>query len=158
MKRSCLFLLLVLFNSEWLSAQESVVISGGSGTGTGGSTTYSIGQVVYTEISGVSGFAIQGVQQPYEIYELAVEEHPTIRLEAIVYPNPALHNITLKIVSDQTQNFKYELFDARGRLLLQNYTTGIETSIPLENFASGSYILMVRSGKSLLKSFKIIKN
>lgn len=158
MKRSCIFLVLAFFSSGWLVAQESVVVSGGSGSGIGGSSTYSVGQVVYTEIGGNSGFAIQGVQQPYEISVLSLEEHPNIRLEAIVYPNPAQNNIILKIVSSEQQNYKYELFDTRGRLLLQNLTTGIETSIPLESFPSSTYILMVRSGKSLLKSFKIIKN
>lgn len=157
MKRSCFHLLLALFCSGWLSAQESVVASGGTASGAGGSATYSVGQVVYTQIDGSSGSALQGVQQPYEISVLDIEEHPTIKLYAIVYPNPTQDNIILKITSAGNGKFQYELFDVRGRLLLNNITTGEETTIPLENFPSGNYILMVRSGQSLLKSFKIIK-
>jgi hypothetical protein len=158
MKQSYLFLLLGMFSSGGLFAQESVVSSGGSGSGVGGSNTYSVGQVTYTEISGPAGSAIQGVQQPYEIYVLDVKENPSIKFEAIVYPNPTRKDITLRIVTVESQNFNYELFDMHGRLLVQNITNGIETSIPLDRFESGSYILKVLTENSVLKTFKIIKH
>jgi hypothetical protein len=46
-----------------LSAQESVNGSGGDATGTGGTSSYSIGQVVYTTATGTNGSVAQGVQQ-----------------------------------------------------------------------------------------------
>lgn len=158
MKQFYILVLLGTFSSDWLSAQEAAVSCGGTGSGIGGSNTYSVGQVAYTEIGGFGGSAIQGVQQPFEIFVLREEEHPTIKLEALVYPNPTQKDVILKIVTSEPRNFTYELFDLHGRILAQNPTEGIETIIPLDRYEAGSYILKVRSKKSVLKSFKIIKN
>ncbi len=62
-----LFAPLVL-GSFHVRAQESIVASGGEATGTGGSSSYSIGQVSYTSNQGTGGSVEQGVQQPFEIY------------------------------------------------------------------------------------------
>jgi hypothetical protein len=40
--------------------------AGGEATGSGGSVSYSVGQVVYTTNTGINGSVAQGVQQPYE--------------------------------------------------------------------------------------------
>ena len=157
MKQNSFYLLLWMFSSGGLLAQESTVTSGGSGSGAGGANTYSIGQITYTEISGPTGFTIQGVQQPYEIYVLSGEEHPSIRLEMLVYPNPTQNNIILKIEGLESNSFDYELFDIRGRLLKQNKTNSTETLISLDSYAAGVYILNERKGSTLAKSFKIIK-
>ena len=70
-----------------LQAQQAVVASGGTATGSG-TVSYSIGQVVYTTNSN-SGSVAQGVQQPYEISVLTgVKDAKDITLEFVVYPNP----------------------------------------------------------------------
>ncbi|MBV1889111.1 MAG: HYR domain-containing protein, partial [Proteobacteria bacterium] len=46
-----------------ISAQESINVSGGDATGTGGSSSYSVGQVFYTTNVGATGSVAQGVQQ-----------------------------------------------------------------------------------------------
>jgi hypothetical protein len=50
-----------------LKAQESINAAGGNTTGSGGSASYSVGQVVYTTNTGTNGSVAQGVQQAYEI-------------------------------------------------------------------------------------------
>jgi hypothetical protein len=50
-----------------LHAQESPTSTGGDATGAGGSSSYSVGQVVYTTATGINGSVAQGVQQAYEI-------------------------------------------------------------------------------------------
>lgn len=154
MKRGLLFFFLPMISF----AQQAVLPSGGTGSGNGGTNTFSIGQVVYTEICGTGGTAIQGVQQPYEIYVLDGGEHHNIKLEAVVFPNPTESDITLRIVTPTPQIYDYELFDMQGRLLMQNRTNGIETRIGLQRFPVGTYILKVHYGKTILKNFKIIKN
>ena len=59
------FLLLGIIGG--LHAQESPTAAGGEATGTGGTSSYSVGQVVYTTATGTNGSLAQGVQQPYEI-------------------------------------------------------------------------------------------
>ena len=56
-----------LFFSIELQAQEIPIASGAVATGIGGSSSYTVGQVVYTTNTGSNGSVAQGVQQPYEI-------------------------------------------------------------------------------------------
>jgi hypothetical protein len=45
-----------------LYSQNSTLSSGGQATGTGGSVSYSVGQIAYSSLSGTNGSLIQGVQ------------------------------------------------------------------------------------------------
>lgn len=157
MKQSYFFLIMGLLSSGWLSAQEAVVVSGGGGSGGGGSTTYSIGQVTYTEISGSTGSVIQGVQQPYEIFVLGRDDHKNISLNISAYPNPTVSYLTLQI-NAEIKGLRYQLFDLNGRLLRNEKITAIETSIPMQTYNDAVYILKVYSNQSELKTFKIIKS
>jgi hypothetical protein len=46
-----------------LQAQETPAATGGEATVSGGTVSYSVGQVVYTSAKGRNGSAAQGVQQ-----------------------------------------------------------------------------------------------
>jgi len=50
-----------------LQAQESVNAAGGNASGSGGTVSYTVGQVVYTTKTGTNGSVAEGVQQAYEI-------------------------------------------------------------------------------------------
>jgi len=50
-----------------LHAQEAIPASGGNAKGSGGTVSYSFGQVYYISVEGVNGTVAQGVQQPFEI-------------------------------------------------------------------------------------------
>ncbi len=81
--------LFVLLNTIGLYAQETVPATGGDAIGSGGSSSYTIGQVVYTINTGTNGTAINGVQQPYEISTItAIEMAKDIGLSFSVYPKP----------------------------------------------------------------------
>jgi len=71
-----------LAGSLSLHAQESVNVTGGNATGTGGSASYSVGQVAYTVISGTGGSAEQGVQHVYNVSVVSSAEVPGISLAA----------------------------------------------------------------------------
>ena len=73
-----------------LQAQEAIPASGGEASGTGGTTSYSIGQVVYTINTGTNGSVAEGLQQPYEISMVTgIEQAKEINLLFSAYPNPA---------------------------------------------------------------------
>ena len=81
-----------------LQAQTSGNATGGNASGSGGSVSYSVGQVVYTTNIGTNGSVAQGVQQPYEISVVtAIEQTKTINLLVTAYPNPATDYLTLNI-------------------------------------------------------------
>lgn len=155
-KKFCI-LLLGLLATGWLSAQEAALPTGGSGTGVGGSNTYSLGQVVYTEISGSGGSALQGVQQPYEILVLGKDDHKGITLNIAAYPNPTISFLTLRIDVQDLSGLRYQLFDLNGRLLRNEDIKAMETSISMETYVEATYVLNVYSGQSKIKTFKIIK-
>ena len=78
-----------------LQAQNTIPASGGNATGTGGSVSYTVGQIVYTKSAGSNGSSAQGVQQPYEIsVPTALEEAKGISLEKV---NP--HNNSMEQTS-----------------------------------------------------------
>ncbi len=50
-----------------LLGQETITSAGGNTTGSAGSVSYTVGQIIFSTFSGANGSVIQGVQQPYEI-------------------------------------------------------------------------------------------
>ncbi len=77
-------------------AQESTNASGGDATGTGGTASYSVGQVVYTTNTGSTGSVAQGVQHAYEIFTLGIKE-TELNISLTAFPNPTTENLTLQI-------------------------------------------------------------
>ena len=88
-----------------LQAQESVNATGSNASGSGGSASYSVGQVVYTTNTGTNGSMAQGVQQPYEILvATGLEEAKSINLTVSAYPNPTTDYLTLEVKDFELSN------------------------------------------------------
>jgi hypothetical protein len=156
-KRFKLSILLVIsLGLTKLNAQEAVTASGGNASGSGGSISYTVGQVVYTSSNSSSGSISQGVQQPYEISVISgIENLQGITL--IAYPNPTTNNLTLNIENKEEKQFVASLFDINEKLLSKQVITNNETTIPMEQFSVSTYFLKVFDGKKEIKTFKIIK-
>lgn len=142
-----------------LQAQESVNATGGNASGSGGSVSYSVGQVVYTTNAGTSGSVAQGVQQPYEISVVTgIEEAKGINLSVTAYPNPTTDFLQLKVENEKLKDLSYQLFDMSGKLLQNEKITSNQTSIVMSNLVPATYFVKVIQGNKEVKSFKIIKN
>jgi hypothetical protein len=151
--------LLFVIGLTGIQAQNTIPATGGNATGAGGTSSYTVGQVVYTTNSGTNGTVAQGVQQPFEISVVTgVEEAQGISLEIMVYPNPTMDFITLKIENHEVLNLRYQLNDIKGSLLLDNIIEGSETSIEMSSLVPATYFLKVTDNKKVVKTFKIIKN
>ena len=141
-----------------LYGQRSVTTAGNNASGTGGSVSYSVGQIVYTTISGASGTVSQGMQQPYEVSVVtALRTSGEIFLECSVYPNPTSGHLKLAVRTTGSENLRYQLYDLNGMLLQEKEIGGEETDIFLDGYSSSSYFLNVMRGNLKIKSFKIIK-
>ena len=140
-----------------VTAQESVTVSGNNATGSGGSSSYSVGQVVYTIASGTNGQLAQGVQQPYEILTLGKEEHSEINLQFLAYPNPTTDILTLSIVNFNFSDLTYSLFDINGRVIQSKKITENLTNIDMKNQQSAIYFLKITANNKEIKTYKIIK-
>lgn len=159
MKYKTIKLSAILFLSLGLTeieAQEVTNTSGGNALGSGGSVSYSVGQIVYTAHTGTNGSVAQGVQQPYEISIVTgFEDASEISLSFSVYPNPTTDFLIINAGNYKIQNLSYTLFDISGKLLETKKLENNKTSISLENNDSGIYFLKIIESNNELKSLKI---
>lgn len=152
-------ILLLGFGLTGLQAQEAITATGGNASGSGGSASYSVGQVVYQTNTGANGSAAQGVQQPYEIsVVIGIDEAKDINLTVAAYPNPTTDFLTLKVENYDKENLTYQLYDISGKLLENKKIEGNETNLVMSNLIPASYFLKVTDNNKEVKTFKIIKN
>lgn len=151
--------LLLGFGLTGLQAQTSVNAIGGDATGSGGSVSYSVGQVVYTTNNGTNGSVVEGVQQPYEILVVtAIKEAKDINLSVSAYPNPTTDYLTLEVKEFEHANLSFQLYNITGKLLQSKKITGNQTSIVMSNLAPAMYFVKVIQDNKEVKTFKVIKN
>ncbi|MCZ2444213.1 MAG: T9SS type A sorting domain-containing protein [Flavobacteriales bacterium] len=152
---------LLLAGLLWVSfaqAQDSANASGGDATGSGGAVAYSIGQVVYTSITGSSGSVDQGVQHAYEIFTVEIKE-TVLNISLTAFPNPTTDNLTLQISNYNNEKLSFQLYDMQGKLLTSKQIMENETKIEMSHLAKANYVLnVVNQNSEEVKSFKIIKN
>lgn len=150
-------LILLVFGLTGLKAQKAIVAVGGNAIGSGGSASFSVGQVAYTAAQGSNGSSNQGVLQPYEFFSVGFDENSGIKLQLAIYPNPTLSEVTLNIGTLNPKGVIYYLYDEQGRLLFSEKLTSEQTKVPMANLPSATYILKVHNKKADLQTFNIIK-
>jgi hypothetical protein len=151
-------MLLGVFVSFFGMAQQNTVASGSNALGIGGFVSYSIGQIDYETSINTDGTISQGVQQPYEIYTLEVDDIFS-NLEINLFPNPTIDYIHLAIGDlTLTKNLSYQLTDASGRLIQTAKITESNTQINAQKLAPASYFLNVFEADKPVKTFTLIKN
>lgn len=151
-------MLILLIGVIKADAQEAVLTSGGTATGSGGNVSYSIGQVLYSYQSGAAASLNQGVQQPYEFYSVGIDEDQSIRMTMLAYPNPATTSLNLFVERPLEDQLTFKLYDVNGKMLILSPVTGKQTRIPMEELSPGTYLLSVSNIKTTIKTFTIIKN
>lgn len=158
MGKTILVLLLLTGSSFAAMAQHATLSAGGEASGSGGTTSYSIGQLVYTTNSGVTGSISQGVQQPFIIKAITGLDELGISLKLTAYPNPANDFVQLKTESEMLTDISYQLYNMQGKLLRSNKLMKIQTGIDMTSLSPATYILKVIHKNTEIKTFKIIKN
>ncbi len=155
-------LLLFRFCLAGVQAQETIPIAGGDASGTEGSISYTVGQLVFSTVKAPDGTVIQGVQQPYVIAITKGSDNALkYGIECMVYPNPVKDRLILRVESNVLIpfiNLSYRLYTIDGILIQMNRISDAETVIPMNNLAMSTYILQVFNDKNALVEFTIIKN
>ena len=149
---------LLLLGIGGLHAQESPTATGGEATGTGGTASYSVGQVIYTTATGTNGSVAQGVQQPFEISTTVGINETAINLQMSVYPNPTTNYLTLKVEDFELSTLNFQLIDIQGKIIENKKVTASNTTIKMEGQPTAIYFLNVVKNNQVIKTFKIIKN
>jgi len=141
-----------------LSAQSGTVTSGQEASGSGGSLSASLGQVVYQTYTSSGGTLSEGLQQAYEIFIITNTTEIEFDLDVQVYPNPTTDKITLEITEQGLSDLKYRLLDVQGKILMTQDLQSPRTEINFLEKAAGIYFVQLISDSQLLKTFKIFKN
>jgi hypothetical protein len=152
-----LITLLFIFLSVNLRAQQGIVASGGDTTGSGGSISFSIGQIDYLAIVGPGGFINEGLQQPF--VDIIVGVIDTSRRPPVIYPNPTTNYVVIKIECGNEENITYQIYDVLGNLLVNEKIKchSMETIVSVEDLPNAVYFMKVFTDTDV-KLFKIIKN
>ena len=154
-----IILLLCLVGATY--SQSAIVPLGGDAQSNSGSVSYTFGQIaVQTSANNDGSVSVaEGVQQPYEIQAVGVDNYPQIALNAVVYPNPTedLAQLQLNGFEIPAGGLRAILYDGKGKQLQTLTVTDDLTSFQIGHYATGTYYLELREGRQVLKTFKVVR-
>lgn len=154
------------FSQKNSSATKSdpVIISsaGGEYKTSAISLAWTVGEPVVATASSFDGIFTQGFHQPIV---LSKTQTPIIVKETIkgiqigIAPNPVHSILTVRITCITTSRTDMYLTTLEGKKLFHRVCDGkdVTTTINMEAFAAGVYLLNFYNSSGLLKTFKIIK-
>ncbi len=136
-------------------SQSNVVATGGDASGSGGSSSYSVGQIDYANNSGSNGSENQGVQQPYEFFTVSISETEGVIFS--LFPNPTQDELVIQTTGDLS-GYQFQLTDMNGKLILTEPLVHSETLVDLENLPSATYHLVLMKNEGQVNTYKIVKH
>lgn len=160
MKQQIFFTFLLVGITFGGYSQSAIVPIGGDAQTSSGSVSYTVGQIAVQTSENSNGVTLgEGVQQPYEIMTVGVDEYPQIILNAMVYPNPTDNVAQLQLNGFEipSDGLRAHLFDGNGKMLQNLTITDDLTTIQIGQYATGTYYLELRDGKRVLKTFKVVR-
>ena len=154
-----LALLSCLFFIQEIKAQNSQVSSGNNASGSGGSSSYSIGQIVYSSTTNENNNSTEGNQQPFEIMVLSNEEIIDSNINLLAYPNPTKDKLHILLREGYNlENLNYDVIDLNGKIILNKIQIiSNEEIIDFSNLTIGCFMLKIYNDKGSIKTYKIIK-
>jgi len=143
--------------SSLCHAQESINALGGRDIGSGGSVSFSVGQLVFTTDSQSTGSIIQGIQRPFKIFASdIIQSESNVSFKA--YPNPTTDNLYLELNESINEKLIYKLIDIQGKILLQNLILLPITQINMNSFSAGTYLIQIYNSQNKhYQTIQIIK-
>ena len=154
--RKLVVLICVLMMGFCMFAQSSVNASGGNASGNAGKVSYSIGQPFYSSTAGALGKINEGVQLPYDIYDVT-EVPSTMAISMSVFPNPTHEYLTLSVEDDDFEAMEMYIYDISGKEIMQQRISSSETAINMKSLPSATYFVRITKGKNEVKTFKVVK-
>ena len=144
------------------SAQEVVSSQGETYSNANGSIDFTVGEVIVNTGTNGTNDLTQGFHQTNWNF-LGVEDYAPDH-QVIIFPNPTQDVLNIK--TSVYENVTYTLYDAQGKLVLQNILSAEQTPIQVSQLAPGSYSLELifennNNGPlsaSKRKTFKLVKS
>jgi hypothetical protein len=148
------FVLFSLFTTISVSAQEVVSTQGDTYSNASGNIDFTIGEVIVNTGTDGTNDLTQGFHQTNWNF-VGLEDHSP-SYEATIYPNPTSE--VLNIRTSTFVNVTYTLYDAQGKLVMQDMLFAEQTPIQVSQLAPGSYSLTLNNAIQNLKTFKLVKS
>lgn len=152
-KKKGSFVLLFAIASLRVFGQEVVSTQGDSYSSSNGSIDFTIGEVIINTGTNGTNDLTQGFHQSNWNF-LSVEDHAP-NYEATVFPNPTQD--VLNIRTSTFENVTYTLYDAKGKMVMQDKLSAEQTPIQVSQLTPGGYSLTLNNETQNLKTFKLIK-
>ncbi len=150
------FLPIIIVPFGLIKAQTAILTTGITASGTTGTTSYSLGQTTYLQ-KGNNLQIMEGVQQPYEIITLAVDNLSVAEKNILLYPNPVRDFLNVDFGKENFQNSRYVLFDSQGKLIKTGNLISQKTELDMTTLPSSVYLIQIFQKDKNIKTFKIIK-
>ncbi|MFT6921017.1 MAG: hypothetical protein ACJA1C_000011 [Crocinitomicaceae bacterium] len=135
-----------------VSAQEVVATQGGIHTQVEVSD-FTIGEVIINTGTNGTNDITQGFHQTN--WNFVGQEDHSPNFEVTIFPNPTSEVLNIKTTA--FEHVTYMLYDAQGKLILQDKLFTEQTPIQVIDLAPGVYTLTLKSETQNLKTFKLIK-
>ncbi len=157
MKQYLILIFLMFFKLSMTTTQAQQIISGAGANfqTTGGSVSWSLGEIAIETFTNESFIITQGFQQSH-LTITNVSEIENFESEVIVYPNPA-HNY-LNLVLENTEGVQYFLYSVNGQLVENKVVSNDHTQINFKSLNPGIYLLKILRDDKEVNSFKVLKN
>jgi hypothetical protein len=154
-KKSILPLVLLMSCGFCSFAQNAISSTGGHFKTTGGSTSFTVGQVAYVLKKGNGSYLNEGVQQVYTKKTTPIEELDYLK-EVLLYPNPTQETMTLILSSKEDVQVRYTIMDYLGKEIKYGIILSEKSEISLRDLPSGNYFISLKSKKEI-RIFKMVK-
>lgn len=155
--KSPLFVLSISLISWNGFAQTAVLPGGGESAGSGGTSSFSLGQVAYTTVNGTSGSSAQGVQHAYVVSDASVTTVVDDPFLVNVYPNPTTNFIVIQLEETHNETLSYRLLNAIGQEVQNGLILKDTTQLTLTEHQSAYYMLQIIKDGRIARTFKVLK-
>ena len=157
-----IFLFATFVSAFAASAQEVVSSQGETYSNANGSIDFTVGEVIVNTGTNGTNDLTQGFHQTNWNF-LGVEDYAPDH-QVIIFPNPTQDVLNIK--TSVYENVTYTLYDAQGKLVMQNILSVEQTPIQVSQLAPGSYSLELifentndgTLSSSKRKTFKLVKS
>ncbi|GGG56376.1 T9SS type A sorting domain-containing protein [Epilithonimonas arachidiradicis] len=158
MKNQLLIRLLILsiFPTGLFKAQKTIASTGMTATGSGGSSSYTVGEIDYLQ-KGNNTQVMEGIQHAYEIITLAVEDIDHKERNILLYPNPVKDFLFIDFNDRNYQGSNYALFDVQGKIVKKGNISQQKSELDFSLLPASVYIIQIFQNNQNIKTFKIIK-
>lgn len=152
MKKHTIVLFSIVATSS-ICAQEVISTQGESYSNATCQVDFTVGEVVIDTGSDGTNEITQGFHQTNWNF-LGLEDHSSDYL-AFIFPNPTVDGLNIR--TEVFEGVTYKMYDASGRIVMENLLTSSQTSLQVTLLAPGHYSIVLIKDQKDLKTFKLIK-